>query len=150
MNNRDVILEPYKLFQRLSVAAERQVSLSDSLAYELTIFPTSLFDDNYFMRESKKFRLGNYLKVKVSPLSESCSAELTVIDGGWLLHQLPWQRDKVFAEIGEEYVCLVKSKGRRQGCCVVFDGYNPSTKDHEHERRSKNSVGGVEIQVVAS
>ena len=31
-----------------------------------------------------------------------------------------------------------------------FDGYKPSPKDHEHHRRTKNSAGGVEIQVVGS
>ena len=110
VNNKAVILVSFKLFQRLSLAAERQLSLVDSLSYELTILPTSIFDDHHFMRESKKFRLGNFLKDKVGPLTDICPAGLTIIDGGWLLHQLPWEKNKCFLDIGAVYVTLVNSK----------------------------------------
>lgn len=51
INNKAVVLEPYKLFQRMSVAAERKLTVADSLQYELTVYPASLFD-NGMMRDS--------------------------------------------------------------------------------------------------
>ena len=74
---------------RLSVASRRNLTISDSLAYELTVLPTSMFDEEQYMRDSKKYMLGRYLKEKVEILVTPSPAEEIVIDGGWLLHQIP-------------------------------------------------------------
>ena len=54
INNEDVVLEPYKLLNRLAVVSQRNVTVSESLGYELTILPTSIFNEEQFMKSSKK------------------------------------------------------------------------------------------------
>ena len=58
-----------------------------------------------------------------------------VIDGGWLIHIKDWNKDSTYSQIVEQCESyLSKNYGV---CCDVFDGYEePSTKDHEHQRRS--------------
>ena len=67
-----------------------------------------------------------------------------VIDGGALIHKLPWQRGNTYNEIVKMYVQYVTRKYKQ--ATVVFDGYSssPSTKDSVHLRRK----GGVSAQDV--
>ena len=59
-----------------------------------------------------------------------------VLDGGALLHRIPWARGTSFANILGSYSNYVKSHYGR--AVVVFDGYEESsTKDMTHMRRSK-------------
>ncbi|GFO36678.1 hypothetical protein PoB_006318300 [Plakobranchus ocellatus] len=64
-----------------------------------------------------------------------------VLDGGLLLHRIPWRRSDTFAAIGQTYVEYVQRRYMKPR--VVFDGYNdgPSTKDATHLRRSCGVVG---------
>ena len=64
-----------------------------------------------------------------------------VLDGGSLLHRIPWRRSDTFAAIGQTYVEYVQRMYIKPR--IVFDGYNngPSTKDATHLRRSCGVVG---------
>jgi len=58
-----------------------------------------------------------------------------VLDGGALLHRIPWNSGKTYEGISSHYVRYV---GDRYGnTVIVFDGYvrTPSTKDVAHSRR---------------
>ena len=55
---------------------------------------------------------------------------------------------KTLESIGKSYVSLIKSKANGHSTCVVFDSYNRSPKDHEHERRTAGTAGGIEILVI--
>ncbi|GFO01028.1 hypothetical protein PoB_002753300 [Plakobranchus ocellatus] len=59
-----------------------------------------------------------------------------VLDGGYLLHGIPWRRSDTFAAIDQTYVEYVQRMYMKPR--IVFDGYNdgPSTKDATHLRRS--------------
>ena len=58
---------------------------------------------------------------------------VTVIDGGALLHRLPWKRGTPFSQILTTYTVYVKR--RYMTATVVFDGYETaSTKDMIHQR----------------
>ena len=59
-----------------------------------------------------------------------------VLEGGALLHRIPWPKWKTYDEICDTYVEYVLPKYGR--ATVVFDGYldEPSTKDATHERRT--------------
>ena len=83
-------------------------------------------------------------------MDHRCPAKKVVIDGGWLLHQITWPSDDTFETIGKSYVTLVKSNAKGRSTSVMFDGYAHSPKDHEHKRRSKTAVGGIEVQVLPS
>ena len=61
---------------------------------------------------------------------------ITVLDGGALLHRIPCPKGKKYDEICDTYVEYVLPKYGR--ATVVFDGYldGPSTKDATHDRSS--------------
>ena len=63
-----------------------------------------------------------------------------VLDGGALLHRIPWQRGSTFESILDSFADFVtKNYGE---AVVVFDGYDEfSTKDMTHRRRSKGKKG---------
>ena len=61
-----------------------------------------------------------------------------VLDGGSLLHRLPWKKGDSYYAIAESYGDFtVRNYGQ---ATVVFDGYGegPSIKDNTHLRRGKN------------
>ena len=65
-----------------------------------------------------------------------------VLDGGSLLHRIPWQRGTTYNDICRQYTNYVT---RKYGCAIiVFDGYEESmsTKNSTQARRS----GRVEFQ----
>ena len=58
-----------------------------------------------------------------------------MVDGGAFLHRIEWNG----ATIGD-IIKDAKLKLKKYGpCTIVFDGYEPSTKDHEHQRRLQAS-----------
>jgi len=65
---------------------------------------------------------------------------LYVLDGGALLHRLPWEIGKTYGAIVETYIGYVR-KHYGQSVVIVFDGYSnqPSTKDGSHKRRNTNT-----------
>ncbi|GFR73643.1 hypothetical protein ElyMa_003872300 [Elysia marginata] len=64
-----------------------------------------------------------------------------VLDGGSLLHRIPWRRSDTYASIGHTYLEYAKRMYGKPR--IVFDGYinGPSTKDATHLRRSCGVVG---------
>ena len=67
------------------------------------------------------------------------SDRVTVVDGGWLLQQVPWKIGDTYDSICDSYVSFVTR--RCTSPTVVFDGYSagPTTKDATHNRRCKGS-----------
>ena len=131
------------LFQRLiSVPTD----VPDLLKFELAHFPMSLFTDNGYLRDSNKaalatFILDNYKLCDVQPNFNDGSWTI-VLDGGLLLHKMPWSVGATFHTILTSYVKYVNKLGDH--VVVVFDGYaNSNTKDHCHRR--KNPVQATEI-----
>jgi hypothetical protein len=63
----------------------------------------------------------------------------TILDGGSLLHHLPWTKGKRYEKLCQMYVDFIIAK--YGSATIVFDGYgeDPSTKDAAHLRRT----GGV-------
>ena len=135
------------LFQRLiSVPTD----VPDLLKFELAHFPMSLFTDNGYLRDSNKaalatFILDNYKLCDVQPNFNDGSWTI-VLDGGLLLHKMPWSVGATFHTILTSYVKYVNKLGDH--VVVVFDGYaNSNTKDHCHRRR--NPVQATEINFSA-
>jgi hypothetical protein len=65
-----------------------------------------------------------------------------VIDGGSLIHRVPWTKGQTFFEICSKYVDHVKKKFLNP--TVVLDGYkNHSIKDITHMRYSKGIVSNT-------
>ena len=64
-----------------------------------------------------------------------------VIDGGALLHRVPWPRGSTYESVSHLYAMYVTQK--YGGAAIVFDGYNddPTTKYATHLRRTGDCVG---------
>ena len=150
INEQETVFDPLKLFNRLIIISEREISIKESLRYELTPLPMTLFEDTQFMRKTDKAAFGTHLKkLIVSGNQKVDSFDVTVIDGGWLIHQIPWKTSETYEEIFQSYIKFVKNicTSSTKGV-VIFDGYSvPSTKDHEHQRRQKYMCSNIKIDL---
>lgn len=71
-----------------------------------------------------------------------------VIDGGYLLRRVVWDKMSTYGEIIRKYQDYVRS--RYGTSTVIFDGYEdgPSTKDHEHSRRLMGSTVAPNVTIL--
>ena len=150
LNEKKIHLNSLKLFNRLIIIAQRDMTVETSLEYELTPFPLSLFS-NKDQRMNKANKAGfskTSLKELIDPVDltdHACSS--LVVDGGWLLYMVKWEQGQTWQEITSSYLRYVQCLGgRSQKITVVFDGYNSSPKDHDHTRRTKNSCCALQIR----
>lgn len=129
-------IDPDLLFQRLaSVAAKEPDSLNKALTFELSPQPPALFDKNLFMREAQKAQLADTLASWVTQCDLPSNVHY-ILDGGALLHRIPWQKGASFKAIFQVYVDYLKK--HFSGAIICFDGYlGSSTKDMTHMRRTK-------------
>ena len=94
-------IDPALLFQRLVTVARRsEKDESSYFAYELCSHPLSLFDNNCLPRNADKHELAKAiallakydpLKVEVENHGEQVQR---VLDGGWLIHQIPCPKNE--------------------------------------------------------
>ena len=139
-------IDPQLLFQRFIVAADCiYEDKTEIFKYELSSQPSSMFDSMGCMRAAQKanladaiWRFGDCSAEKLN-MPNDCSC---VIDGGSLIHKLPWEKGLSFGEIIDRYVASVK-RIDAVSITVVFDGYSagPSTKDAMHLKRTKGIFG---------
>ncbi|KAK6186089.1 hypothetical protein SNE40_008194 [Patella caerulea] len=140
IENETVRVSTQLLFQRLLVAAAGVTEdMHQVFSYELSSVPSALFDNSGCMREAHKSTLADAIwSLGDCSADERTDADMKyVVDGGSLLHQLPWSRGLTFSEICQLYANYVNT--RYGSPTIVFDGYmaGPSTKDVTHQRRSK-------------
>jgi hypothetical protein len=142
--HENLSIDPQLLFQRFIIAADNiYEDKSEIFAYELSSHPSSMFESSGFMRSSQKSLLAD----SVWNLGD-CSGQISdanfkyVVDGGSLIHKIPWQTGMTFGEICARYIESLKCYGL-SSTVVVFDGYTsgPDTKDALHLKRTKGIVG---------
>ena len=144
--NETVTVDPNLLFQRLTKAAEKTPNLlEDSFKYKLTNVPSSLFDAHGLPRKAKKAALADYIWSSTKQVSACIpSGAYSVVDGGFLLHRLPWPSGSTYSEIIAMYSDFVTQRYKQVS--IVFDGYSmPSTKDAAHLHRTKQNTVTVDI-----
>ncbi len=104
VDGEKVEMDPKHLYQRLLVAGIGTVDVQTLFQYELSSYPTSLFDQKLFMRQADKSDLLNGL-IKRAPASiteEIPSNVVFVVDGGAFLQQLPWP--KTYSDLTKLYI----------------------------------------------
>ena len=74
-----------------------------------------------------------------------------VIDGGWVIYQVPWREGETWLQIAESYMDFLISWSTFNSTeairlSLILDGYQSSTKDHEHWRRTKNLCGELHVE----
>jgi hypothetical protein len=135
------------LFQRLCVLAAcgRIENPQELFQYEMCSFPPALFESQFLPRQANKPVLANAVweRTKQHQTDKPPGDTHYVLDGGSLLHHLPWPQGstyEVIFNLGVQYVCR-----RYDKATVVFDGYEdaPSTKHCTHVRR-----GGIGSQTI--
>ncbi|GBO28443.1 hypothetical protein AVEN_103963-1 [Araneus ventricosus] len=141
VHDESVSINPTTLFQRISITKQSDEELEDFLTYELCPFPLPLFDEGG-MRKGTKSSLYKAFK----PCSQNFNAESSVyiIDGGYLLHRVLWNRGSTFSSICDNYVTYVRTK-YKSTALVIFDGYPENetiggTKCAERARRTRKQM----------
>ena len=137
-------IDPALLFQRLLfVSASGDLSLEDVMSYELSTFPTALFEAKEILRKADKPQLANAVaEYSIKQSSKSVHDYIPptdhyVLDGGSLLHRLSWKRGDRHGAIAKSYADFtIRHYGK---ATIVFDGYGegPSVKDNTHQRRGQ-------------
>ena len=141
----DRTIDPALLFQRfLVVSRSGDLSLEEVLTYERSPYPPALFETRNILRKADKPQLAQASRDHAADLlSESvmnsiAKTDCYVLDGGSLLHRLPWKKGDSYNAIAESYADFtVRHYGQ---ATVVFDGYGegPSLKENTHQRRGIN------------
>ena len=139
-------VNPQLMFQRLTTAGQDNLSnMTELFKYELSSFPSSMFESNRFLRQAAKSTLANAIWNSGTRQAANLptSDVVHVIDGGSLLHRVfPWTKGQTFFEICSKYVDHVKKKFLNP--TVVLDGYkNHLIKDITHMRCSKGIVSNT-------
>ena len=78
------MIDSMKLFNRLVLISDRETTIEESLKFELTVVPMSLFDDYQMMRKANKAALGKYLKKLIDLTLTTGSSKvrlLSMVDG---------------------------------------------------------------------
>ena len=95
VNNETIQIDPQLLFQKLVTAGTRKDQLEEIFQFELCSYPPAIFKAGYVMRPANKPVLADAIggllpKDVVEPTGQSHY----VLDGGSLVHRIPWQRGR--------------------------------------------------------
>ena len=105
-----VLIDPQLLFQRLSTAGSRCDDLTDVFKYELCSYPPALFQTIDILLEADKPALAEAiwkqlpLAVRNTVLPQNVQY---VLDGGALLHRIPWNSGETYEGICSRYVVSI-------------------------------------------
>ena len=124
VNDEPIIVDPLVLFQRLLKTAQSTPETIPSLfKYELTNLPCALFDASGLPRQASKSTLAEYLWSSAKEETTLPNENIHfLLDGGSLLHKLPWQRGSTYYQLAEMYAEFVARKYKN--ATIVFDGYS--------------------------
>ena len=142
IDGEQVQIDPQLLFQRLITVMHSSDELESVFKYELCSYPSSLFDSSLLLREADKPAFADAIWHLSEPHDTANVLQGTVqyvLDGGALLHRIPWPRGSTYKDICHRYTDYVTKKYK--DAIVVFDGYSTTnTKDVTHQRRAKGKA----------
>ncbi|KAK6175983.1 hypothetical protein SNE40_014355 [Patella caerulea] len=149
IGGKELKVEEVVLFLRCTALAKRQGKDPEKyFEYEMSAVPSSLFDGP-FMRHADKADLANEILEEVKPTPKADTPQtMMIIDGGWLLNKVRWKKSVRYRDVFAQYRKFVREKFGI--AVIVFDGYDASTKDHEHKRRllnAKKRANNITIEV---
>lgn len=137
VNDNTFSVDPLMIFQRICLTQECKADLENHLAYELAPYPLSIFDNGVLRKTAKSALLKLFSQETASIDKKNC---VHVVDGGMLIHRVPWKLMDKFEDIFERYVKYFEYH-YSPGTTVVFDGYGfnrDSMKGSERARRTHN------------
>lgn len=146
-----VDINPMQLFNRIICSSKTPEEIKHCFNFELSPYPLALFKDGN-LRRGVKSQLLKEIDSLHAPSDHLINNEtFYVIDGGFLLHKVKWQRPATYHEIFLQYVNYIVHTYKKSSV-VVFDGYNLeniSTKDNLQKFRAKENVA-VSVQLHAT
>ena len=83
------------------------LSFGDVLSYELSPFPPALFEAKNILRKANKPQLAQAIRDHATDLSSKAvinsvpETDCYVLDGGSLLHRLPWKTGDTYGAIAD-------------------------------------------------
>lgn len=93
------------------------------LQYELSPYPTALFD-NVGTRKTQKSKIYDYFE----PINSQVVCDATyIIDGGFLLHRVVWQKYGTFHIVIHKYINYLRNNFGTN-TVVIFNGYSDTSK----------------------
>ncbi|CAH2098341.1 unnamed protein product [Euphydryas editha] len=101
-----VVINPLLLFQRMCISRETVGDVKEYFRYELAPFPLSLFGEDGMRKGTKSSLFNAFTPVERS--SNISANSHFVIDGGFLLHKVVWDRNSSFNDITNKYVKYVQ------------------------------------------
>lgn len=110
--------------------------------YELCSYPPALFDSHALPLEANKANLADALWTRTKKVnnSEHTGRVAHVLDGGSLLHRVPWHQSETCDHICSRYINYIQERYKDNSpVTIVFDGYSKGSnaKDVTHMRRSR-------------
>lgn len=122
VDGEKIQVDPQLLFQRLIIASQSLDDMSAIFKYELCSYLPSLFDSSLMLLKPQKPALADAVWAKLLSDTTGPKGEVQyVLDGGALLHQIPWPRGfPKYREICDMYCQYVT---KNYGAAIVtFDG----------------------------
>ena len=133
----DVIpVNPQQLFNTMICIVTATSKLEANLRYELSPYPTALFNE-VSLKKTAKSQLLTVLAKYSAPALAAAADTYFVIDGGHLLHKVVWQQPaEKYADLHGKYCSYLLQ--HYPNATVVFHGYFDllTTKSEEHRRRA--------------
>ena len=112
------------MFQKLAFAAERTDDIDPETIFkhELTTIPKALAETPELLHEAQKSTLADTLETAANLNAASIPDNVKhVLDGGALLHRIPWSQGASYESILETYSKYVATNFGK--ALVFFDGY---------------------------
>lgn len=141
LNKQSFTVDPMMIFHRILMKIETKDEMKNYLCFELSPFPTSIFNESGFRKTNK---VEFYKLFKNTSDVPNKNDSMHVIDGGWLLHRVIWTKGSTIQVILKKYVDYVVNHYSKN-CNVIFDGY-----PHEATTRSTKSTERIRRQTTNS
>ena len=110
------------LFQKVQTVGTKNGELQNVFDHELCHYPPALCESVNTIRPTTKSSLADALWCpQAAKLPGPSETVQYVLDGGALLHRIPWTRGATYDQIFEQYSAYVIRRYCR--AIVVFDGY---------------------------
>jgi len=147
INGETILIKPEPLFQRIIFAAQSKgtIDCPSVFRYELCSYPPALFDTTMMMQQANKPQLADAIwsLVNQDEIPNFPDRVQYVLDGGALLHRIPWPSSSItysqLCHMNRDYV-----NKKYSNAIIVFDGYGQtSTKSTAHSRRSGGKVAAA-------
>ena len=126
VHDEKVPLGPVLLFQHISISKTFEDEIEKFFEYELAPYPLSMFDETG-MRKTQKSAIYNCFESMEIEIDNSNTSY--IIDGGYLLHRVVWDREATFNVTFDKYIQYVHRHFSHRVSIVVFDGYTDYKKN---------------------